>query len=1314
MNKPFFRCLAFVSLLGASLTASADKVFYQVPSESWLADGGYYVVGSVGTAGNWLTNNPICYTASINANNKGGTVSMTAKPNLDFEDSMIWKFKAADKVCSNTHTSHGGPHQSFQLLCAANNNLALTYSPGLTNNLSNNDTYFEYVPTEVSGLGTVFVNHTKWDGSRYVVFRCFNPSGSANYYSTPDDVWNGQYVGSDGSWSVMQRIYLVIDDENLAATASVIWQALAEDDIATNGSEYTGGHITALRLRAVPDLAGQSASTLIDYLTQKYAESIEDIDFLTSTFGGKYLQIHHDVVISGNTRTGAIGIKDGALKVLSGSPKLTSTWYAEYDEAEDAIRLSIDGWYLGAIAPQQNTELSLATNASEAGLYRFYPQYNNNYEVDYYLLTCKRYSDGTEPAAWRTGAAVTANNNQGVDGETNNWVNDKVSTYNTDGVLSRWGSGAATAHWQISVVGETEAEALVAIAKDELMPVSPNINTRMLQNLTDYACNMSGVGSAFIQKGQAIQQLAQRLTVTPDANKFYYVVSAVGYNSGLKGLTIATEDDAVKVKWNSLASDFTSVWAITPTDQENSYLLRNAINGMYVEPRTDTGNNALYALQKESSPVTLTRINDSDCQMLIKAEGSFHCLNHSSGEGSNGSIIAYNNQDNINEPSAWYIIELSASEVEALQRAYSEVAAADGIPEWAQNNLENLFNVINDNTATASARIDAHLAVSDFNPSSIFADKLFKIESYGRPGFYIGFGGATSGWMHFYDSTACSDQSDFLFYFDAEHKLHHLLGGNAVNAGLQIDTDANAGALSLAFSPLEDGYKIIGNSNGTIWAHDMGTSNANYVNVVGRCGGTIEPTGHTENHAFKLILATEEEISQLIRNVAGEEPTLEGSGFVEGTEPGQLVVLEDATNWNDFCGQHGLNASFFNIDKYHDFLNAATNNYLLNKYTVAPVKGDRYFRVKASARNMESQNRSTEERYLSDQNLSDRSSFETSDNEHTLFYYSPEKYLISANNGRYVTLTGANRVINHSDALTADKTNGSHTWEFKAAVVSELGAYELMIKNNSNTTRSMHLVANATGGGADACDSHDNNDLKHNFYLVTAYELPVAVGENGYGSIVAPVALELPVVDDFYFYTFEYAVNGQEKNFRFQEIEAPATVEANTPILVKGLAGQAINLGINYDYTAPTSVRARVAEEEAPLIVAHASHIASAHAANAEATETYNTYALSSTEVGLLAGDVVFTPIAEGDELVAGTMHLTMPEKINEYLGGQEIVNTNGHAVLNLTSNYTTGIREVVSGEWQSEEVVYDLQGRRLNAPIRGINIINGRKALVK
>ena len=45
----------------------------------------------------------------------------------------------------------------------------------------------------------------------------------------------------------------------------------------------------------------------------------------------------------------------------------------------------------------------------------------------------------------------------------------------------------------------------------------------------------------------------------------------------------------------------------------------------------------------------------------------------------------------------------------------------------------------------------------------------------------------------------------------------------------------------------------------------------------------------------------------------------------------------------------------------------------------------------------------------------------------------------------------------------------------------------------------------------------------------------------------------------------------------------------------------------------------------------------------------------------------------------------------------------------------TTGIQTMVDGRWMKEDVVYDLQGRKLNNPSKkGVYIINGKKKIIK
>ena len=53
--------------------------------------------------------------------------------------------------------------------------------------------------------------------------------------------------------------------------------------------------------------------------------------------------------------------------------------------------------------------------------------------------------------------------------------------------------------------------------------------------------------------------------------------------------------------------------------------------------------------------------------------------------------------------------------------------------------------------------------------------------------------------------------------------------------------------------------------------------------------------------------------------------------------------------------------------------------------------------------------------------------------------------------------------------------------------------------------------------------------------------------------------------------------------------------------------------------------------------------------------------------------------------------------------------------VMGFDDGETTSIRTInVNLDNQSDGAIYNLQGQRLNAPRKGINIINGRKVIVK
>ena len=47
-------------------------------------------------------------------------------------------------------------------------------------------------------------------------------------------------------------------------------------------------------------------------------------------------------------------------------------------------------------------------------------------------------------------------------------------------------------------------------------------------------------------------------------------------------------------------------------------------------------------------------------------------------------------------------------------------------------------------------------------------------------------------------------------------------------------------------------------------------------------------------------------------------------------------------------------------------------------------------------------------------------------------------------------------------------------------------------------------------------------------------------------------------------------------------------------------------------------------------------------------------------------------------------------------------------------SSTATGIYQIEDGEWKQDDVIFDLQGRRVNHPSRGLYIVNGSKLMVK
>ena len=92
-------------------------------------------------------------------------------------------------------------------------------------------------------------------------------------------------------------------------------------------------------------------------------------------------------------------------------------------------------------------------------------------------------------------------------------------------------------------------------------------------------------------------------------------------------------------------------------------------------------------------------------------------------------------------------------------------------------------------------------------------------------------------------------------------------------------------------------------------------------------------------------------------------------------------------------------------------------------------------------------------------------------------------------------------------------------------------------------------------------------------------------------------------------------------------------------------------------------------------------------------------------------GDALATIIAQGDKARNTLQYNTSSPRFSCYKSGQKSVNI--YAKSPVTSGIE-GVDDEVKGEDGNVKAIYDLQGRKVETPSRGLYIINGKKVLVK
>ncbi|MDE6513059.1 MAG: hypothetical protein K2L05_02600 [Muribaculaceae bacterium] len=331
------------------------------------------------------------------------------------------------------------------------------------------------------------------------------------------------------------------------------------------------------------------------------------------------------------------------------------------------------------------------------------------------------------------------------------------------------------------------------------------------------------------------------------------------------------------------------------------------------------------------------------------------------------------------------------------------------------------------------------------------------------------------------------------------------------------------------------------------------------------------------------------------------------------------------------------------------------------------------------------------------------------DYEGTLFVYHDEK-LACVDNGLYINKFSSE----HSNFAQSATDNDDAARVRFLPGENEFGSYEIVLFDSRN----VHIHTPGEGNNAlrlNHCSTDYPNikadGKKHNFELEQVTEIPVAIHSDGYGSIVTPAYVQAPSEETDGAVAFVAQIDGD--NLKFVEIPAGHLIAPQTHILIQGNA-ETVNLST---VAVPTEdhIISEHTGEHAKLEVAYGRKLITPE-------ENEVIYVKSERPSTIAAGNAVRRRVDTTD----AKFYLTKVEPNEdgqvEIPGGTMAVRFNSandkpeELAVSLSDGIPTGIEEISFDEIPAAaaEGIYDLQGRRLAAPVKGINIINGHKTLIR
>lgn len=311
-------------------------------------------------------------------------------------------------------------------------------------------------------------------------------------------------------------------------------------------------------------------------------------------------------------------------------------------------------------------------------------------------------------------------------------------------------------------------------------------------------------------------------------------------------------------------------------------------------------------------------------------------------------------------------------------------------------------------------------------------------------------------------------------------------------------------------------------------------------------------------------------------------------------------------------------------------------------------------------------------KYLTSTLKNSRMTLEAEPSRTAIFYLNADSKLVGYDNGFYTkNFTGGNYGFQDAagTGFAVSFPNGNTYTESSACYRINCGSRSLY--GNSNYTENNVTYKVVDGGGTQAAS---NTDTGYDWTIEAVTALPLTIGQVGWSTFYAPVPVTIP--DG----VTAYIAGIDGTTCTLTEVEG--TVPANTGLILYMQDGGNVEMAIAESGTTDVTGNALVG---------------GTNTVNPETGYTY--YALQRKR---------------GDDTKVGLYQYAGELKGFRAFYRAASASPEANAAGFSFDTIITGIDGILGTDGTNDGKIYDLSGRRLNKPVKGLNIIGGKKVLVK